>query len=136
VLVLPLEAIAERLAARGFQVGRITGLRALDADARTREEMGRVYDVTVLHEGAGRMLTVPALTFRAAMNQGAVGEQRFYSTYFRIDMRRGEAVFEGRGHGHGVGLCQYGARHLARQGRSYAEILAWYYNGHHLVRLW
>lgn len=36
-------------------------------------------------------------------------------------------VVSGRGYGHGVGLSQYGALGLAREGRTYAEILAHYY---------
>ena len=32
-----------------------------------------------------------------------------------------------RGHGHGAGLCKYGAEALARTGREYQAILAWYY---------
>jgi stage II sporulation protein D len=37
------------------------------------------------------------------------------------------AFLEGRGWGHGVGLCQCGAQWLARQGQSYNEILQYYY---------
>jgi SpoIID/LytB domain protein len=36
-------------------------------------------------------------------------------------------VVEGRGKGHGVGLCQLGAAWMARQGHSFQEILAFYY---------
>ena len=41
---------------------------------------------------------------------------------------RGDGVMvEGRGKGHGVGLCQLGAAWMARQGRGFQEILAYYY---------
>ncbi|MCL2754653.1 MAG: SpoIID/LytB domain-containing protein [Oscillospiraceae bacterium] len=36
-------------------------------------------------------------------------------------------IFETRGHGHGVGLSQYGADVLARRGHSFNEILDYYY---------
>jgi hypothetical protein len=36
---------------------------------------------------------------------------------------------KGAQHGHGVGFCQHGARLLAEQGRSHAEIVAHYYRG-------
>ncbi len=43
----------------------------------------------------------------------------------------------GRGHGHGVGLCQHGAGHLAsRSGWSAADILAYYYPTAELARLY
>jgi stage II sporulation protein D len=38
-------------------------------------------------------------------------------------------TFDGRGWGHGVGLCQVGAYGMARAGRSYEEILKAYYQG-------
>jgi stage II sporulation protein D (peptidoglycan lytic transglycosylase) len=39
------------------------------------------------------------------------------------------AVLTGRGAGHGVGLCQFGAATLAREGWSYSRILAYYFPG-------
>lgn len=36
-------------------------------------------------------------------------------------------VLNGRGMGHGVGLCQYGAQELAGRGESWETILSWYY---------
>jgi stage II sporulation protein D len=43
----------------------------------------------------------------------------------------GEAVFvlTGRGYGHGVGMSQYGAFGMAKEGRTYEEILSHYYTG-------
>lgn len=38
-------------------------------------------------------------------------------------------VLSGRGYGHGVGMSQYGAYGMAREGRTYDEILAHYYTG-------
>lgn len=38
-------------------------------------------------------------------------------------------VFRGAGHGHGIGLCQWGARGRASAGESAADILAAYYPG-------
>ena len=38
-------------------------------------------------------------------------------------------VFDGRGFGHGVGMSQWGAQGMAREGRSYDEILQYYYQG-------
>jgi stage II sporulation protein D len=43
--------------------------------------------------------------------------------------------FSGRGWGHGVGLCQYGAWGMARRGLDYRAILAHYYSGATLKRL-
>lgn len=43
--------------------------------------------------------------------------------------------FHGRGHGHGVGLCQWGARGLANSGRNERQIIRYYYPGVQLVVL-
>jgi stage II sporulation protein D len=43
-------------------------------------------------------------------------------------------VFHGRGAGHAVGLCQTGAERMGRAGKSYQEILAYYYPGTVLAR--
>jgi stage II sporulation protein D len=41
---------------------------------------------------------------------------------------RDEFMFiSGRGFGHGAGLCQYGARQMAREGKTAQEILNYYY---------
>ena len=38
-------------------------------------------------------------------------------------------VFNGHGWGHGLGMSQYGARELAEEGKTYDEILRYYYTG-------
>jgi stage II sporulation protein D len=43
-------------------------------------------------------------------------------------------VLSGRGAGHAVGLCQWGAKEMAEHGYSYATILAYYFPGTELKR--
>ena len=38
-------------------------------------------------------------------------------------------TFSVTGYGHGVGMSQYGANTLAKEGKGYQEILKWYYTG-------
>ena len=51
------------------------------------------------------------------------------STFFRWQTRDNQIVFSCRGYGHGVGLCQYGADGMAREGYGFEEILDFYYKG-------
>jgi stage II sporulation protein D len=44
-------------------------------------------------------------------------------------------TFLGSGWGHGVGLCQWGARGMALLGKTYREILHYYYTGVHIEKL-
>jgi stage II sporulation protein D len=55
------------------------------------------------------------------------------STAFTLDCDAGGFTFTVTGFGHGVGMSQYGADKMARQGADYAEILAHYYPGTVLV---
>lgn len=57
------------------------------------------------------------------------------SAFFSIDHVQDSIILEGRGYGHGVGLCQEGAMNMAKRGYSYADILHYYYKNVHLVNL-
>ncbi|MBR3784847.1 MAG: stage II sporulation protein D [Firmicutes bacterium] len=52
-----------------------------------------------------------------------------YSTRFVITTRGSKVTITSAGSGHGVGMSQYGANGLAKQGRSYKQILKHYYKG-------
>ncbi len=56
------------------------------------------------------------------------------SSHVDVTIKSGVATFQGRGFGHGVGLCQYGAQALAKDGRGYLDILRWYYPGVSIVK--
>ena len=45
-------------------------------------------------------------------------------------------VFNGRGYGHGIGMSQWGAQALAKEGRTHGQILAFFYPGAGLRELW
>ena len=49
------------------------------------------------------------------------------SACFTIDAAAEKVTFRVTGYGHGVGMSQYGANELARQGKTWQEILTWYY---------
>lgn len=51
------------------------------------------------------------------------------STAFQITPKEDSVLFTTTGYGHGVGMSQYGANALAKQGKTYREILSWYYTG-------
>ncbi len=55
------------------------------------------------------------------------------STFFCIQEKGDSAIFNGRGYGHGVGLCQQGGIEMARKGFGYVDILKHYYQGIHII---
>lgn len=62
-----------------------------------------------------------------------LGFDQLKSTRFLVQRKNGNFVFDGRGHGHGVGLCQWGTRAHAERGQSYQQILSHYYKSAKLM---
>ncbi|MBI3087495.1 MAG: SpoIID/LytB domain-containing protein [Candidatus Omnitrophica bacterium] len=89
---------------------------------------GRVEKVRI--RGGGRSLDLSGYEFRQLL-----GFERIRSTAFAVIRDGGQFILQGRGWGHGVGLCQWGTAELARRGLSAREILAYYYPGATLVRI-
>ena len=58
------------------------------------------------------------------------------STLFNVKIVGNEVIFEGYGKGHGVGLSQYGAKFYAEKGWTYDKILAHYYHGATIKKLY
>jgi stage II sporulation protein D len=51
------------------------------------------------------------------------------SSYFTCTQTKNGLKFKTIGYGHGVGMCQYGANGMAKQGYTYRQILQHYYQG-------
>ncbi len=86
----------------------------------------------------------PVRTQSGMVSQIVIGGQSFTgleirsvfslrSADFDLTYQDGRFCFTVRGYGHGVGMSQYGADYMARQGSDYKEILSWYYPGTTLV---
>ena len=75
--------------------------------------------------------TVKARDFMSAANASVsslpLPSDTVWSSTLSCSKTGSDLVFEGRGLGHGVGLCQYGAQELAGQNNSWEDILRWYY---------
>jgi len=63
------------------------------------------------------------------------GFNRIRSTNFKFRLAKNFLKLYGRGYGHGVGLCQHGARLMALSGSSYVSILKHYYPGARLNQI-
>jgi stage II sporulation protein D len=117
----PLHRWEVRIAAR--EIKERLGVAAVDTMAiRDVGPSGR--GGTIVVRGGSEETLFPAKEFRKRL-----GTKRLKSTAFEAEPASGEFVFRGRGFGHGVGLCQWGARGLAERGKSYLDILEHYYPG-------
>ena len=57
------------------------------------------------------------------------GKSILWSTMFDVKLNSNSVVLSGKGFGHGVGLCQWGAISLSQSGWDFKEILEFYYPG-------
>lgn len=57
------------------------------------------------------------------------------STDFSITQRDNHFIFTTKGYGHGVGMSQYGANGMAKEGKTYKEIITYYYKDVSISRL-
>lgn len=99
-----------------------------DIKAGSRNDRGRLKTVVLVTERGN--ISIPATKFRMD-----IGSTVIRSTDFSVRVEGGTAFFSGSGYGHGVGLCQYGAKQRALDGFTYAEILSYYYPGTRLSAL-
>ena len=122
---LSLGAVQSRLGRSVRGIGSITDLRV----AR-RGPSRRVIDLEVVGtQGVGHV--------RGGRIRSALGlkEQLFVIDRVYNDSERVAGfVLTGRGWGHGVGMCQFGAYGLAKQGLNVTQILKTYYTGIELTK--
>lgn len=104
---------------------------------KTGKDLGTVTDLTPLERGdSGRIVRLKIRGTQGELTVGkelavrrALSESHLKSSAFEV-VRDGDSfVLDGRGWGHGVGLCQIGAAVMASKGYGYREILKHYYRG-------
>ena len=116
--------VAAKLEAEGLPAD--VRLRAISL--RPGGEQGGLLAVV---EWEGGRIALPVADFRRALGRMDIKGGRFTC----VAMNDG-FFFYGSGLGHGAGMCQYGAAELARQGKTYTEILQYYYQETELVTLY
>ena len=99
---------------------QVYGLREIKAGRRNKS--GRLNDLILLT--AKGNVTISGVNFRKM-----IGYSVIKSTNFEVKTVGNDALFSGYGYGHGVGLCQWGAKQRAEDGFDYREILSYYYPG-------
>jgi stage II sporulation protein D len=109
--------LERRLREEGFPVGIIASI-----DPAFFSRSGRVAQVRILHSDG-------ELFLRGEDLRRIVGYTVLASTMFDFEVAGLRIQFTGRGAGHGVGLCQWGAKVLAERGYSAETILDYYYPG-------
>ena len=121
-----------------------TSISAEDTAHNLRNKFGReiggIREIQVVERGlSGRAVRLLLKGERGELCLGKelmirrlLAPTHLYSSWIDIDStpdREGMFHINGRGWGHGVGLCQIGAARMAMEGHTFEEILAFYYPG-------
>ena len=114
---VPVLSLEQSLRKQGIPVGTIATVTPF-----LYSRAGRVDKIRILHSDGEVILR--GQDFRKAIGYGVIP-----STQFEIEALGRVVVFAGRGSGHAVGLCQWGAKELAGQGYPYDAILRYYFPG-------
>jgi stage II sporulation protein D len=96
-------------------------------DVESRGASGRALRLAFRGPGQqAQMISASSLRFAIGRS---FGWNRMRSNLYEVETDDHSVVFNGRGAGHGLGLCQAGAEEMAREGKTYREILEFYYPG-------
>ncbi len=112
-------------------LGRIT-----DVKEQGRTPSGRVAALTIQTESGSYTLKGNDIRFVLRDPKGAILNSTFFSlTASRSAGEVSSLTLNGRGYGHGIGMCQWGAIGRARAGQDYRTILETYYPGTTIGRI-
>lgn len=118
-----LSAIVEDKLGRGL--GRIAALIPLE-----RGKSGRISLMKIVGD-SGELTIGKELEIRRALSP-----THLYSSAFQVETTATGFRLTGKGWGHGVGLCQIGAAVMGDKGLDYKQILAHYYPGAQLTKIY
>ena len=94
-------------------------------------ESGRVADIEIIvnrRGGTEKNLKLHGNEIRSILRTSD-NKNILWSTMFDVLLTSDKVILTGKGYGHGVGLCQWGAIALSRMGNSFEYILDHYYPG-------
>lgn len=111
-----LKDIQNALNLHGYKVGTVKDMSIIDRDRSDR------IDHLKITQKNGQELIIKGKDFRDLM-----GPNVLMSNNYEIVMQGYYVDIIGRGWGHGVGMCQWGALGMAKQQFNYRQILAYYY---------
>ena len=91
-----------------------------DIEILKRSENDRVIELEITGTKGSKVLKKNSI-------RTTMGASKIRSQWFDVEIDDEEAIFTGRGYGHGVGMSQNGAIGMGLEGFEYNEIIHWYY---------
>ncbi|MBQ3053931.1 MAG: SpoIID/LytB domain-containing protein [Clostridia bacterium] len=146
------DEIRERIKSKGKDIGKITGIKVTKTS-----ESGRVTELTITGTNGKYVTTKDSirslLSLKSTMFEILVNGNSLESLISAIIAMENSAdkgtilseivfpaydikvTINGKGYGHGVGISQWGCKNMADMGKSYTEILDFYYDGAEIKKL-
>jgi len=147
-IIIPRQLLSQRMAAWGKAMGNAIGGLQMIQEVRTTatNSVGRPTQLTVFDQ-SGKGYPLSAEQFRFACNydgasSGATplppldSKQMVRSSHVVVTVTPSEVRINGAGYGHGVGLCQYSAQAMAKQGYAAQGIVQFFYPGADLRKVY
>lgn len=103
-----------------FNLG-LSDSNTIDVNNIERTKTGRVKNITINKK-----------VFKGTKIRSIFGLK---STSFTINIKNDVVTFNVNGYGHGVGMSQYGANGMAKEGYNYKEILKYYYQNSDIKKI-
>ena len=123
--------LKNRLRRIGIAVGKDELIRSFKLRRNRRSK--RVREIIVVTNKSE--YKIPTYRIRTLLGRPGDPAGLLRSNYFDIKTRRDKVIIEGRGFGHGVGMCQYGAIEMASRRKSYRQILSHYYRNTRIKKI-
>ncbi|MBU1061675.1 MAG: SpoIID/LytB domain-containing protein [Candidatus Omnitrophica bacterium] len=119
---LRLKDIEDKLRKGGYNISLVS------IGILKRDESGRILDLML--KGKESDIELSGNKFRLL-----VGPNIIKSTNFEVEIKNAFIAFYGKGWGHGIGMCQWGAYNMSRKGWKVDQILEYYYPETEIVRV-
>jgi stage II sporulation protein D len=115
------------------QLGKITQITPTGQSVYAEQNVTRLTSIT-LTGSTGKTDSIRAEDLRLTIDP--TGRQIKSPACEIVDLGDKWAFISGKGFGHGVGMCQYGAAEMAREGKTATEILSYYYPGSKIASIY
>ena len=111
---------------------------------KLKDDFGTITDLIPLERGkSGRIWKLKIVGTKKTFSIGkeleirrALSETHLLSSAFDVEKQGDRFILHGKGWGHGVGMCQIGAAVMGEQGKTYDEILLFYYRNAQIQKLY
>lgn len=114
---IPVKNLGALLSRAGYQMDRLQGIKPVGGTPGNR-----VSELEL--ETPGSILNINAEDLRRI-----IGYRKLRSAKFKISVSNRKCRFIGAGYGHGLGACQYGMKGMADAGKTWKQMLRFYYEG-------